>query len=69
MKDKIIEDLRNELKAQIEENKELEKKIDGLITVIHLAKNYIKHPIFSYDEKKPADILFDVLEILESVDE
>lgn len=65
----MVKDLRDELKAQIEENKELEKKIDGLITVIHLARNHIKHPIFNSDEKKPADILFDVLEILESVDE
>ena len=40
----MVKDLRDELKAQIEENKELEKKIDGLITVIHLARNYIKHP-------------------------
>jgi hypothetical protein len=50
-------------------NGKLRKENDGLITVIHLARNYIKHPIFSYDEKKPADILFDVLEILESVEE
>ena len=55
MQEKIIEELRNELKEQIKENQELlkineehqkingilRKEIDGLVTVIDLAKEYI----------------------------
>lgn len=37
----MIEELRNKLKEQIKENQELEKKIDGLVTIIDLAKGYI----------------------------
>ena len=69
MQEKIIEELRQELKEQIKENQELEKKVDGLVTVIDLAKNYIKRPIFMGGEKKPEDILFNILEILERVNE
>ena len=41
MQEKIIEELREELKEQIKENKELEKKVDGLVTVIDLVREYI----------------------------
>ena len=38
----MIEELRQELKEQIKENQELEKKVDGLVTVIDLAKEHLK---------------------------
>lgn len=37
----MVTNLRKELKEQIEENKELEKKVDGLVTVIDLVKEYL----------------------------
>lgn len=41
MQEKIIEELRQELKEQIKENQELEKKVDGLVTVIDLVREYL----------------------------
>lgn len=39
----MIEELRKELKEQINENKELEKKVDGLTTVLVLLKDYLNN--------------------------
>lgn len=103
MQEKIIEELRQELKAQIEENKEqldsitwwknryeaqvkineehkklngeLRKEIDGLITVIDLAKGYINHAqnygtmAQVMPHLKPYVNGNDLLEILERVNE
>ena len=75
MKEKIIEDLRNELKVQIEENKKLKKKVDGLVTVIDLAKEYINHAqnYGTLAQVMPHLKLYvngnDLLEILERVNE
>ena len=71
MQEKIIEELRQELKEQIKENQELEKKIDGLVTVIDLVKDYVERNMtyetcerrFCVPEGK------DILEILERVNE
>lgn len=80
MQEKIIEELRQELKEQIKENQELEKKIDGLVTVIDLAKHFIKkyetirgyyeYEECGYDEYNYEDDLKqELLEILERVNE
>lgn len=99
MQEKIIEELRKELKDQIEENKELNdsitwwknryeaqvkineehKKINGdlrkendaLITVIDLAKNYMKEnsKISLDDSVSIVHFYKDLLEILERVNE
>lgn len=91
MQEKIIEELRKELKDQIEENKELNdsitwwknryeaqvkineehkkingelrKEIDGLITVIDLAKQFIEKNYFKAGRIK------ELYEILERVNE
>lgn len=103
MQEKIIEELRQELKAQIEENKELNdsitwwknryeaqvkinkehqklngelrKEIDGLVTVIDLAKQFIRNA-GCYEEETDTfcgDIanyeLHDLINILEKVNE
>lgn len=95
MQEKIIEELRKELKDQIEENKELNdsitwwknryeaqvkineehqkinselrKEIDGLVTVIDLAKNYIKSNEEEYGSLEDNEKI--ILEILERVNE
>ena len=75
MQEKIIEELRQELKEQIKENQELEKKIDGLVTVIDLAKEYINHAqnygtlAQVMPHLKPYVNGNDLLEILERVNE
>lgn len=78
MQEKIIEELRQELKDQIEENKELEKKIDGLITVMDLVREYLyTHKLYSfkYDDEELFEVTTDkkakddLLEILERVNE
>lgn len=99
MQEKIIEELRKELKDQIEENKELNdsitwwknryeaqvkineehkklngelrKEIDGLVTVIDLAKNYMKEnsKISLDDSVSIVHFYKDLLEILERVNE
>lgn len=75
MQEKIIEELRQELKEQVKENQELEKEIDGLVTVIDLAKQYIKsHCEIVCFEKEHKDMIGKVegiplLEILERVNE
>lgn len=67
----MVKDLRDELKAQIEENKELEKKIDGLVTVIDLVKEYVKNNSIYYNTSDGCQWVdqFKILEILERVDE
>lgn len=40
---RMVTNLRKELKEQINENKELEKKIDGLTTVFVLLKDYLNN--------------------------
>lgn len=67
----MINDLRNELKEQIEENKELEKKIDGLVTVIDLVKEYVKNNSIYYNTSDGCQWVdqFKILEILERVNE
>ena len=82
----MIEELRNELKEQIKENQELlkineehqkingelRKEIDGLVTVIDLAKEKIESTrIYSLRNGKTlvATLLNDILEILERVNE
>ena len=55
--------LRQELKEQIEENKKLEKKVDGLVTVIDLVKEYIGGLIYQNE------VTDEILEILERVNE
>ena len=73
----MIEELRNELKEQIKENQELEKKVDGLVTVIDLAKEKIKEqmPVCIMPNNmlihgtEKAKFLEDLLEILERVNE
>ena len=71
----MVTNLRKELKDQINENKELEKKIDGLITVIDLTKQYIKeHCEIVHFEKENVDMIGKVegiplLRILERVNE
>lgn len=71
MKEKIIEDLRNELKVQIEENKELEKKVDGLVTVIDLVREYVRNNSIYYNTSDGCQWVdqFKILEILERVNE
>ena len=78
MQEKIIEELRQELKEQIVENKELEKKVDGLVTVIDLVREYLyTHKLYSfkYDDEELFEVTTDkkakddLLEILERVDE
>lgn len=78
MQEKIIEELRQELKEQIKENKELEKKVDGLVTVIDLAKQYIKakydyllgdDTFLDHDERIERKQIKHILEILERVNE
>lgn len=99
MQEKIIEELRKELKDQIEENKELNDSItwwknryeaqvkineehkklngelrkenDGLVTVIDLAKNYMKEnsKISLDDSVSIVHFYKDLLEILERVNE
>ena len=99
MQEKIIEELRKELKDQIEENKELNDSItwwknryeaqvkineehkqlngnlrkenDALITVIDLAKNYMKEnsKISLDDSVSIVHFYKDLLEILERVNE
>lgn len=78
MQEKIIEELRKELKNQIEENKELEKKVDGLVTVIDLVREYLyTHKLYSfkYDDEELFEVTTDkkakddLLEILERVNE
>lgn len=63
----MIEELRQELKEQIKENQELEKKVDGLVTVIDLAKNYIKSNEEEYGSLEDNEKI--ILEILERVNE
>lgn len=95
----MIEELRQELKEQIEENKELNdsitwwknryeaqvkineehkklngelrKEIDGLVTVIDLAKNYMREnsKISLDDSVSIVHFYKDLLEILERVNE
>lgn len=67
----MVTNLRKELKEQIEENKELEKKVDGLVTVIDLAKNYMKEnsKISLDDSVSIVKFYKDLLEILERVNE
>lgn len=71
----MVTNLRKELKDQINENKELEKKIDGLITVIDLTKQYIKeHCEIVRLEKENVDMIGKVegiplLRILERANE
>ena len=78
MQEKIIEELRQELKEQIVENKELEKKVDGLVTVIDLVREYLyTHKLYSfkYDDEELFEVTTDkkakddLLEILERVNE
>lgn len=98
MQEKIIEELRQELKAQTDENQELlkineehkklngelRKEIDGLVTVIDLAKEYINKYLEEHvieDQPDEQSIFYDekgfyipnakeqLLEILESVNE
>lgn len=75
MQEKTIKELRQELKCQIEENKELEKKVDGLVTVIDLAKEYIRQCQLGVDGMDRPYMLLDqeegkeLLEILERVNE
>lgn len=91
MQEKIIEELRQELKAQTDENQELlkineehqkingelRKEIDGLVTVIDLAKHKIKEqmPVYIMPNNmlihgtEKAKFLEDLLEILERVNE
>lgn len=58
MKDKIIEDLRNELKKVMIEN-------DGLQTIIDLAKQYIYSNVtFADDELTVKQSTFDTNELL-----
>lgn len=40
---RMVTNLRKELKEQINENKELEKKVDGLTTVLVLLKDYLNN--------------------------
>lgn len=101
MQEKIIEELRQELKAQIEENKELNdsitwwknryeaqvkineehkklngelrKEIDGLVTVIDLAKEHLTIKLVRYINEKDYVLddndLDEILKILERVNE
>lgn len=72
MQEKIIEELRQELKEQIKENQELEKKVDGLVTVIDLVRRKIEGTrIYGLRSGKTliATLLNDILEILERVNE
>lgn len=63
MQEKIIEELRQELKEQIKENQELEKKVDGLVTVIDL----VRYRVLTYaDLNRKRE---ELLEILERVNE
>lgn len=68
MQEKIIEELRHELKAQTDENQELlkineehqringelRKEIDGLVTVIDLTKEYINKKLEYLEMNKRA---------------
>ena len=74
----MVTNLRKELKDQIEENKKLEKKVDGLVTVIDLIKEYLyTHKLYSfkYDDEELFEVTTDkkakddLLEILERVNE
>ena len=81
----MIEELRKELKDQIEENKELlkineehqkingelRKEIDGLVTVIDLAKEHLKKAskISVDDYTGIIDFIKELKEILERVNE
>lgn len=80
MQEKIIEELRQELKEQIKENQELEKKIDGLVTIIDLVKEYVeknKEKLYQGRNDFTCEIRYsdevvkakDLLEILERVNE
>ncbi len=71
MQEKIIKELRQELKEQIKENQELEKKIDGLVTVIALVREYIERNMTyeTCERKLCTQEGNDLLEILERVNE
>ena len=71
MQEKIIEELRQELKEQIKENQELEKKIDGLVTVIDLVREYVRNNSIYYNTSDGCQWVdqFKILEILERVNE
>lgn len=67
----MIEELRNELKEQIKENQELEKKVDGLVTVIDLVREYVRNNSIYYNTSDGCQWVdqFKILEILERVNE
>ena len=71
MQEKIIEELRQELKEQIKENQELEKKVDGLVTVIDLVREYVRNNSIYYNTSDGCQWVdqFKILEILERVNE
>lgn len=85
MQEKIIEELRQELKAQTDENQELLKineehqringelriEIDGLITIIDLVKEHLKKAskISVDDYTGIIDFIKELKEILERVNE
>ena len=71
MQEKIIEELRQELKEQIKENQELEKKVDGLVTVIDLTKEHLKKAskISVDDYTGIIDFIKELKNILERVNE
>ena len=71
MQEKIIEELRQELKEQIKENQELEKKVDGLVTVIDLIREYVRNNSIYYNTSDGCQWVdqFKILEILERVNE
>lgn len=85
MQEKIIEELRQELKAQTDENQELlkineehqkingelRKEIDGLVTVIDLVREYVRNNSIYYNTSDGCQWVdqFKILEILERVNE
>ena len=71
MQEKIIKELRQELKEQIKENQELEKKVDGLVTVIALVREYVRNNSIYYNTSDGCQWVdqFKILEILERVNE
>ena len=85
MQEKIIEELRQEIKAQTDENQELlkineehkkingelRKEIDGLVTVIDLVREYVRNNSIYYNTSDGCQWVdqFKILEILERVNE
>ena len=68
---RMVTNLRKELKEQIKENQELEKKVDGLVTVIDLVKEHLKKAskISVDDYTGIIDFIKELKEILERVNE